>query len=92
MVLKRTAGFNLRFQSVCSDRLLEKAEHTDRNVELKPAVLFRTAPTHLEMVIMYMVFMKNFPNQIYIDTSSCNASNRVYILRIPNLISVGELF
>ena len=27
-----------------------KLEHTDRNVELKPTVPFRTTPTHLEML------------------------------------------
>ena len=68
VVLKITVGFDLTFRSVCSDRLLERietngsfqffrrrseSEHTDRNVELKPSVLFRTTPTHLEIVITW---------------------------------------
>ena len=28
-----------------------RSEHTDRNVELKPTVLFRTTPTHLEIAV-----------------------------------------
>ena len=43
------------FSTRCFDQYAQRrrSEHTDRNVELKPMVLFRTSPTHWEIIITW---------------------------------------
>ena len=50
------------------------SEHTDQNVKLKPTVLFRTTPTHLEIVITWC-YRKPF----HIVVSPCKVSNPTHI-------------
>ena len=42
----------------------DRQEHTDRNVELKQTVLYRTTPTHLEIIITRCYRIPN-SNRIY---------------------------
>ena len=98
VVLKRTVGFNSTFQSVCSDRLLEKAasrrrsEHTDRNIELQPTVLFRTTPNSLEIVIAWCYrkpFYIVFPPCKVSNPTQKNISNEILV---PNVEKVTDAF
>ena len=70
LVLSRIRNFaQLWFQLI-----RRQSEHTDRNIELKPTVLFRTTPTHLEIIITWC-YRKPF----HIVLSPCKDSNPTYM-------------
>ena len=56
------------------------SEHTDRNVELKSTILFRTTPTHLEIIITWC-----YRKPYYILFPPCKISNPTYLIPVSCL-------
>ena len=67
-----------------------RSEHTDRNVELKPTVLLRTIPTHLEIVITWC-YRKPF-HIVFPPCKVSNPTDRYLLLRCStNLLLVRKI-
>ena len=64
----------MRLQSWTSYPSFLRSEHTDRNVKLKPTVLFTTLSTHIEIGITWC-YRKPF----HVVFPPCKASNPIFI-------------